>query len=264
MSNAASLHLGPSLPMTDKLVDMGPVEQHAPSTSSQSCLALPSQWICSDIRRYTQQGAAFRVLNIVPPTALAPPTLKLERVPISVLRTDKNNHRLPNPPSPGAARHTAPHRASGRSLSPSKATKLKPHQARSCAANTCNPPRPHFEATLPTHSPNVTTNPPQYVGRWMQLGRVGMRLVARAGGASRAERETCRGGGPLSTPNGRLLASVSKCLSWGCVRRGCRVGLGRAVAVGGRLRRSRRGKGSRPCRGVVASHAIARFGGSAS
>jgi hypothetical protein len=148
--------------VSDIHVDIGPVEQQVPSTSSQPSLALPGRWIRSDTRRYTQQDAAFRVLKIVPPIALAPRTLKSKRVPTSVLRTDKNNHRLQNPPSPGAARHTAPHRASGRSRWPTTTTKPMPHQAWSCAASTRNPLRPHLETTLQTClSPNPTTTPPQ-------------------------------------------------------------------------------------------------------
>jgi hypothetical protein len=144
--------------MSDRVVDIGPVEQHAPSTSSQPSLACPGQWIRNDTVRYTQQGAAFRVLKIVSPTALAPPTLKSKRVPTSVLRTVKINHRLQKPPSPRAARHTAPHRASGRSCPPPTSSKLRPHMAWSCAADTHNP----LEITLqPILTPNHSTNPTQ-------------------------------------------------------------------------------------------------------
>jgi hypothetical protein len=97
MSNADRLRSGPSLPMSDRLVDIGLVELQTPSTSSQPSLAHPSRWIRSDTRRYTQQGAAFRVLKIVRRTALATPTLKSKRVPTSIQRTDKSNHRLQNP-----------------------------------------------------------------------------------------------------------------------------------------------------------------------
>jgi hypothetical protein len=156
MSNANRLRSGHGLPMSDRLVDIGPVKQQAPSTSSKPSLAHPGQWIRRGTRRYT--GAAFRVLKIVPPTALAPPTLKFKHVPTSVLRTDKNNHRLQSPPSPGAARHTTPHRASGRSRPPSTTTKPKPHQVWSCAANTRHPLRPHLKTILQTIlSPNHTT-----------------------------------------------------------------------------------------------------------
>jgi hypothetical protein len=34
----------------------------------------PGRWIRRYTRRYTLQGAAFRILNSVPPTASAPPT----------------------------------------------------------------------------------------------------------------------------------------------------------------------------------------------
>jgi hypothetical protein len=139
MSNADRLRSGPGLPKSDILVDIGPVEQQTPSTSSQPSLAHPSHWIRSDTRRYTQQGAARRVLNIVSPTALAPPILKSENVPTPVLRTDKSNHRLQNPPSPWAARHTAPHQALGRSCLLPTSSKPRPHLTWSCAANTRNP-----------------------------------------------------------------------------------------------------------------------------
>jgi hypothetical protein len=132
------LRSGPGLPMSDILVDIGPVELQAPSTSPQPSLAHPCQWIRSDTRRYTHQGAALRVLNFVSPTALAPPTMKSENVPTPVLRQVKNNHRLQKPPSPGAARHTAPQRASGRSRPPPTSSKPRPHVAWSCAANTRN------------------------------------------------------------------------------------------------------------------------------
>jgi hypothetical protein len=108
MSNAERLRSGHGLPMSDRLVDIGPVEQQAPSTSSQPSLAHPGQWIRSDTRRYTQQGAARRVLNFVSPTALAPPTLKSDNVPTQEQRTVNINHRLQNPP---LHRGGAPHRA---------------------------------------------------------------------------------------------------------------------------------------------------------
>jgi hypothetical protein len=101
MSNADRLRSRHGLPMSDRLVDIGLAEQHAPSTSSQPSLAHPRRWIRSDTRRYTQQGAAFRVLKIVPPTALAPPTSKSKHVPASVLRTIKPNSRLQPPPTRG-------------------------------------------------------------------------------------------------------------------------------------------------------------------
>jgi hypothetical protein len=108
MSNADRLRSGPGLPMSDILADIGPVEQQAPSTSPHQSLAHPIQWIRSDTRRYTKQGAASRVLNFVSPTALAPPTLKSDTVPTPVLRQVKYYHRLQNPP---LKRDGAPHRA---------------------------------------------------------------------------------------------------------------------------------------------------------
>jgi hypothetical protein len=149
--------------MSDRLVDKGLVEQQAPSTSSHPSLALPRQWICSDTRRYTQQGAAFRVFKNVPPTALAPPTLKSKRLPTSTTNRQQQPS-ITKPPSQGAPRHTAPHRASGRSRPPPTSTKLRPHQAWSCAANTRNPIRPHLQTILQTYlSPNPTTTPTQSI-----------------------------------------------------------------------------------------------------
>jgi hypothetical protein len=108
MSNADRLRSGLGLPLSDILVDIGLVEQHAPSTSSHPSLAHPCQWIRSDTKRYTQQGAAFSVLNFVSPTALAPPTLNSEHVPALVLRMNKNIPRLQENPLLGRG---APHRA---------------------------------------------------------------------------------------------------------------------------------------------------------
>jgi hypothetical protein len=102
MSYTDRLRSGPGLPMSDTLVDTRPVEQHAPSTSPQPSLAHPGMWIRSDTIRYTQQGAASRVLNFISSRALAPPTLKSEHVPTPVLRPAINNHRLQKPPPPGA------------------------------------------------------------------------------------------------------------------------------------------------------------------
>jgi hypothetical protein len=159
MSNADHLRSGPCLPMSDRLVDIGLVEEHAPSTSPHPSPTLLGHWIRSDTRRYPQQGAAFRVLKFFPPTALAPSTSKLKRVPTLILRTDRNNHRLQKPLSPGAARHTAPHRASGRSRPPSTTTEPRPHKAWSCAANTRNPLRIQLENILQTTlSPIHTAN----------------------------------------------------------------------------------------------------------
>jgi hypothetical protein len=89
-------------------VDIGLVEQQAPSTFSHPSLAHPGQWIRNDTIRYTQQGAAFRVLNFVSPTALAPPTSNSKHVPALVLRTI--NH-IPRLPKKTLLRSGAPHRA---------------------------------------------------------------------------------------------------------------------------------------------------------
>jgi hypothetical protein len=101
MSNTDRLRSWLDLPMSDRLVDIGPIEQQAPSTSSYQSLDIPCQWIRSDTRRCTQQGAAFRVLKIDSPTTLAPPTLKFKRVATSVVRTDQINYRLQKPPPYG-------------------------------------------------------------------------------------------------------------------------------------------------------------------
>jgi hypothetical protein len=148
MSNADRLRSGHGLPMNDKLVDIGPVEQHAPSTSSHPSLAHPGQWIRSDTIRCTQQGAAFRSSNYVLPTALAPPTSKSKYIPAIVLRTLTIRHRLQKNPSTGPAHHTAPLRASGRSRPPPTSTKPKSHQTWSCAANTRNPLEPTLQTRL--------------------------------------------------------------------------------------------------------------------
>jgi hypothetical protein len=108
MSNADRLRSGPSLPLSDRLVDIGLVEQQALSTSSQPSPAHPGQWIRTDNRWYTQQGAAFRVLNFISPTAIAPPTSKSKYVPTVVPRMSNHNPRLQKAPLLGSG---APHRA---------------------------------------------------------------------------------------------------------------------------------------------------------
>jgi hypothetical protein len=144
--------------MSDILVDIRLVERQAPSTSSQPSLAHPRQWIRSDTRRYTQQGAAFRVLKFVPPTALAQSTSKSTRVPTLVLRKDKIIHRLQAPPSPGASPHCAPQRVR------TFMSAVNNHQTQapsglSCAANTRNPLRIQLEIILlTTLSPIHTAN----------------------------------------------------------------------------------------------------------
>jgi hypothetical protein len=67
MSNADRLSYGPGLPMSDRPVDIGPVEQHTPSTSSQPSLAQLGQWIRRGTKRYTHQSAAFQNSNYAPP-----------------------------------------------------------------------------------------------------------------------------------------------------------------------------------------------------
>jgi hypothetical protein len=141
MSNADRLRSGLGIPMSVRLVDIGPVEQHAPSTSSDMSPAHPCQWIRSDTTRYTQQGAASRVSNSFHPTALAPPTLKSKHVHASVLRTYTFRHCLQKTPSPETAHHTAPLRASGRSRPPTTSSKPMPQSAWSCVANTRTPLR---------------------------------------------------------------------------------------------------------------------------
>jgi hypothetical protein len=145
MSKADRLRSGLGLPMSDRLVITGPVGRRAPISFPPPSLAHPGQWIRRHIRRYTLQGAAFRGLNFVSPTALAPPTSKSEYVP-AILRTLTIRHRLQKPPSTGPARHTAPLRASGRSRPPPTSTKPRSHHIWSCAANTRNP----LEITLQT------------------------------------------------------------------------------------------------------------------
>jgi hypothetical protein len=98
MSNADRLRSGLGLSISESLVDTGPVEQKAPSSSSQPSLAHPGRGIRSHRRRYTQQGAAFQKSNYVPPTASAPPTSKTHRVQPTVLRNHRSHHRLQNPP----------------------------------------------------------------------------------------------------------------------------------------------------------------------
>jgi hypothetical protein len=150
MSNADRLRSGLCLPMSDRQVITGPVGRRAPITSPHPSLAHHGQWIRSDTRRYTLQGAAFRVLNFVSPTALAPPTSNSKHVPALVLRMNNNNPRLQENPSSGAVRHTAPHRASGLSRPPQTNTKPMSHRAWSCAANTRNPLEIQIETTLQT------------------------------------------------------------------------------------------------------------------
>jgi hypothetical protein len=108
MSNADRLRSWHGLPLSARLVDIGLVEQYTPSTSSHPSLAHPGQWIRSDTRRYTQQGAAFQNSNHVLPTALAPPTLKSKYIPATIQRTLTIRYRLQKTPLLGTG---APHRA---------------------------------------------------------------------------------------------------------------------------------------------------------
>jgi hypothetical protein len=152
MSDADRLRSGHGLPMSDRLVDIRLVEQQTPSTSSQPSLAHPCHWIRSDTIRYTQQGAAFSVLKIVHPTPLAPPILKSIRVPTSVLRTDKSNHRLQKSPLPGGG---APHRAPPSVRTFTSAVNIHQTQAPSSVV-VC---RQHTQPTM-TPTRNLTTNRP--------------------------------------------------------------------------------------------------------
>jgi hypothetical protein len=107
MSNADRLRYGHDLPSSDRLVDRA-LELLAPSSSPHPSLAHQGQWSRSDTRRYTLKGAAFKDLNFISPTSIAPPTSKSEHVPAIVLRKNNHTHRLQNAPPPGSG---APHRA---------------------------------------------------------------------------------------------------------------------------------------------------------
>jgi hypothetical protein len=162
--------------MSERMVDIGPVEQHALSTYSHLSLAFQGQRIRSDTRRYTQQDVAFRVLKIVSPTALAPSTLKSKHEPTSLLRTNKINHRLQKPPLP---RGGAPHRAPPSVRTFTSAVNTLQTHAPSCLVvcrqhtqPTTTPPRNHT-TNLPistSYHESTTTNmssnpnlPPTYV-----------------------------------------------------------------------------------------------------
>jgi hypothetical protein len=160
MSNADRLRSGHGLPMSDRQVDIGPVEHHAPSTSSQPSPAHPRQWIRRDTKRYTHQGVAFQNSNSVSPTAPALPTSKFNNVPISMVRTLAVRHRLQKNRSTGPAHNIAPHRASGRPHPPPISTKPRSYPTKSCAANTRNLPRPHLSTPRMTHVPSHPTTTP--------------------------------------------------------------------------------------------------------
>jgi hypothetical protein len=153
MSNADRLRSWLGLPMSDKLVVIGPVGQRAPATSPQPSLAHPCQRIRSHNKRYTQQGAAFNNLNSVPQIASAPPASKTYRILHSVLRFPSEHHRLQKSNLHG---YGAPHctHPRVRTFTPD-ANKTKPmsYQIWSCAANTRKPLRPHPLLTRTTSHP---------------------------------------------------------------------------------------------------------------
>jgi hypothetical protein len=140
--------------MSDILVDTGPVEQQAPSTSLPLSYAQPCQWIRRHTGRYKQQGADLKILNHVPPTSSAPPTSKSHRVPPTDPQYCAPSTFLidyKKTSSKGTARHTAPNRVSGRSRPPPTNRKPKSHLTWSCAAKTRNPPRTHHRHLFLTH-----------------------------------------------------------------------------------------------------------------
>jgi hypothetical protein len=99
MSNADRPSSGLGLPMTDILVTTGSVGRRAPITSPHPSLAHPGQWIRRHIRRYTLQGAAFTILNLVHMTESPPPASQTPRVLRSILRHPYESDRLQkNPP----------------------------------------------------------------------------------------------------------------------------------------------------------------------
>jgi hypothetical protein len=138
-----------------------PVAQRAPATSPHPSLAHHGQWIRSHSRRYTQQGAAFRISNSVPPTALAPPTLKSKHVPTSVLRTYKIRHRLQNSPLHGTG---APHRAPPSVRTFASAANIQQTQVPSymvvCRQHTKSTTTPPLKPTTNSLNKPYTTNLP--------------------------------------------------------------------------------------------------------
>jgi hypothetical protein len=125
-------------------VDIGPVEQHAPSTSGK--------WIRRGTRRYTQQGAAFQNSSYVPRQPSRHPLRNQNTYQPQYNGPSQSAIAYKKPPSTGPAQHTVPLRASGRSRPPPTSTKLGSHQTWSCAANTHNP----LETTLQTRLKNPT------------------------------------------------------------------------------------------------------------
>jgi hypothetical protein len=144
MSNADRLRSGPGLPMSDRLVDIGPVEQHAPSASSQPSPTRPCQWIRRGTIRYTQQGVAFQNSNSAPPDSSRVTHFEIKIVPTSVLRTFIVRHRLPKIPLHGTG---APHRAPTSVRTFTSAAKMRQTQVPSDMVVCCQHKKP-------------TTNPP--------------------------------------------------------------------------------------------------------
>jgi hypothetical protein len=133
------LRSGLGHPMSDKMVDTRPVEQHEPSISPPLSHAHPGQWIRRHNIRYTLQGAPLSFFNHAPPTmTYAPLTSNSHRVPPTVLRPSNIPHRLQENPSHNTTRHTAPNRDSGRSSLPRTNNKPMSHQTWSCVAKTRN------------------------------------------------------------------------------------------------------------------------------
>jgi hypothetical protein len=125
--------------MSDILVDIGPVEQQAPSTSSQPSLAHLGQWIRRGTIRYTQQGG-IRIMSPRQPSrhpyrnrstylpqycgpsqsAIAykkPPPRDRRTTPRPSERPDVHVRRQ-HPPNPGPIRHCR--------VPPTHATHYKP------------------------------------------------------------------------------------------------------------------------------------------
>jgi hypothetical protein len=142
MTNAGRLRSGRGLPMSDRLVVIGPVGQRAPATSTHPSLAHPGQWIRRHRRRFTQQGATFHNLNSVPETASAP----FHKHIVYYTRyygPPPSTIAYKNLPSTGTAHHIAPFRAPGTSHPTLTRNKSRSHQTLLCAANTRQPLRPH-------------------------------------------------------------------------------------------------------------------------
>jgi hypothetical protein len=127
-------------PLSDILVDTGPVKQHAPSTYFPPSHAHPGQWIRSYTRGYTLQGVAFLNSNLFP-RQLPRHHFQIKKIVTQPqYLTDRDYHVNCKKPSTGTAHHVAPHRASGRSCPPPP----RSYRLWSCAANTRNLPQTHF------------------------------------------------------------------------------------------------------------------------